>query len=177
MNPFDIFEQFFGSQSPFGGNQRRKPRNLYQISLTFDEAIKGIERKFKIEGKEKSIKIPAGVDDGMRIRFTDFDIQVRVGRHAFFRRDGQDIYYEKQISYPQAVLGDNVEVPTLHKPVKLKVRPGTAHGALVRLKGEGIPFPNSNRKGDMYVIYKIHIPSKVSGKAKKLIEELKKENG
>lgn len=175
-NPFDIFEQFFGSASPFGGGQRRKPRSIYQISLTFDEAVKGIERKFKIEGKDKTIKIPAGVDDGMRIRFSDFDIQVRVGKHDFFKRDGQDIYYEKQISYPQAVLGDTIEVPTLGKPVKLKVRPGTAHGTLVRLKNEGIPFPNSGRRGDMYVMYKIFVPSKVSGHTKKLIEELRKES-
>jgi DnaJ-class molecular chaperone len=174
-NPFDIFEQFFGSQSPFGGGQRRKPRNLYQITLSFDEAIKGIERKFKIEGNDKTIKIPAGVDDGMRIRFNEFDIQVRVGRHPYFRRDGQDVYYEKQISFPQAVLGDTVEVPTLRKPVMLKIRPGTAHGTLVRLRSEGIPYPNSNRRGDMYVVYKIAVPSKLSGKAKKLMEELKKE--
>lgn len=174
QDPFEIFEQFFGFQSPFGG-QRRKPRTLYQISLTFDEAIKGIERKFKIEGKEKTIKVPAGVDDGMRIRFSDFDVQVRVGKHEFFKRDGQDIYYEKLISYPQAVLGDTIEIPTLTNPLKLKVRPGTAHGTLVRLRGEGITYPNTNKKGDMYVMYKIHIPAKVSGKAKKLIEELRKE--
>lgn len=177
VNPFDIFEQFFGGQSPFGGNQRRKPRTLYQISLTFDDAVKGIDRKFKIEGKEKNIKIPAGVDDGMRIRFNDFDVQVRVGKHEAFRREGQDIYYEKVITYPQAVLGDTVEVPTLKQPLKLKVRPGTASGTLVRLRGEGVVYPNTNRHGDMYVVYKIQVPSKVSGKAKKLIEELKKETG
>lgn len=174
-DPFEVFEQFFGFQSPFGASQRRKPRALYQISLTFDEAIRGIERNYKIEGKDRSIKIPAGVDDGMRIRFNDFDVQVRVGRHDFFKRDGQDIYYEKPITYPQAALGDTVEVPTLSKPIKLKVRPGTVHGTLVRLKSGGIPFPNSSRRGDMYVLYKIHVPSKVSGKSKKLLEELMKE--
>lgn len=175
QDPFDIFEQFFGFQSPFGGNQRRKPRTVYQTSLTFDEAVKGVERRVTIEGKERTIKVPAGVDNGMRIRFNDFDVQVRVGTHEFFKRDGQDIYYEKVISYPQAVLGDTIEVPTLEKPLKLKIRPGTAHGTLVRLRGEGIPYPNTSKKGDMYVVYKIHVPTKVTGKTKKLIEELKKE--
>lgn len=178
-NPFDIFEQFFGGQSPFSGGQRRKPRTVYAISLTFDDAINGIERKFKIEDKDKTIKIPAGVDDGMRIRFADFDIQVRVQQHKFFRREGQDVYYEKTVSFPQAVLGDTIEVPKLvgSGGIKLKLRPGTTHGSLIRLKGEGVPYPNSSRKGDMYVVYKIHVPSKVSGKTKKLMEELKKESG
>lgn len=173
VDPFDIFEQFFGGGSPFGGRQTR--RNIYEMQLTFDEAVKGVTKTAVIAGKERKIKVPAGVDTGSRIRFTDFDIQVRVQKHPFFKRDGQDIYVEKTISFPQAVLGDTVEVKTIDDSVKLKVRPGTQNDSAVRLKDKGIPYPNSKQRGDQYVIFKVEVPEKVSGKAKKLIEELQKE--
>jgi DnaJ-class molecular chaperone len=173
VDPFDIFEQFFGGGSPFGGRQTR--RNIYEMQITFDEAVKGVTKKAVIAGKERQIKVPAGVDNGSRIRFTDFDIQVRVTPHPFFKREGQDVYVEKSISFPQAVLGDTVEVKTITDSVKLKVRPGTQSGQAVRLKEKGIPYPNSKQKGDQYVIFKVDIPEKISGKAKKLMEELQKE--
>jgi len=111
----------------------------------------------------------------MRIRFSDFDIVVNVKPHPYFKRDGQDVYLEKNISYPTAVLGGTIEAETVEGIVKLRVRPGTQSGTAVRLQGQGIPFPNSNRKGDQYVVFKIQVPDKVSIKAKKLLEELQKE--
>ncbi len=173
-DPFEIFEQFFGFQSPFNrGGRGQKRRDVYEMELTFDEAVSGVEKDTVIKGERKSIKIPAGVDDGMRIRFTDFDVQVRVRHHPYFKREGQDIYLEKEISYPLAVLGGVVEVPTINGKIKLKIRPGTQPNSAVRLRGEGIPYPNSSRRGDEYVIYKVKVPEKVSSKAKKLLEELK----
>lgn len=172
FDPFDIFEQFFGGTSPYG---RAKPRDLYQMEITFDEAMKGIEKSTVIQGKEKKIKIPAGVDNGTRIRFADFDVQVKVKPHSFFHREGQDIYYEKNISFPEAVLGTVLEVPTIKDPIKIKVRPGTKSGTHIRLKDQGVPYPNSTRRGDQYVILNVYIPEKVSSKAKKLLEELEKE--
>jgi DnaJ-class molecular chaperone len=174
-DPFDIFEQFFGVRSPFGSAQQRQQRDVYQMTLTFDEAVNGVEKEAVIKGKTKAIKIPAGVDNGMRIRFGDFDIVVSVKPHAFLRREGQDIFLEKEISFPVAVIGGVVEIPTIKGTVKLKIRPGTQSGTTVRLRGEGVPYPNSNRKGDQYVVYKIRVPSKVSSKGKKLLEELQNE--
>ncbi len=171
VDPFDIFEQFFGG----GGGRRQTRRNIYEMQLTFDEAVKGVTKTAVIGGKERKIKVPAGVDSGSRIRFTDFDIQVRVQSHPFFKREGQDVYVEKTISFPQAALGDTVEVRTIDDSVKLKVRPGTQTNQAVRLKDKGIPYPNSKQRGDQYVVFKVEIPEKLSGKAKKLIEELKKE--
>ncbi len=173
-DPFDIFEQFFGGSSPFGG-QRRQRRDLYSMRITFDEAVKGVEKTTVIKGKETKIKIPAGVDNGTRVRFQDFDVQVEVSPHQYFKREDQNVVYEKDISFMDATLGTTVEVPTIHGSVKLKVRPGTQPNTVVRLKDQGIPYPNQNRKGDQYVVFKIKIPERVSGKAKKLIEELKKE--
>jgi len=173
-DPFEIFEQFFGFQSPFSRSRRQK-RDVFETTLTFDEAIKGTTKNVVIKGVSKKIKIPAGVDEGTRIRFSDFDLLIHVKPHPFFKREGQDIYIEKEISYPTAVLGGLVEVPTVDGMVKLRVKPGTQPGTMVRLRGQGVSSPNSYKKGDQYVIFKIKVPEKISSKAKKILEELEKE--
>ncbi|MFA5136237.1 MAG: DnaJ C-terminal domain-containing protein [Patescibacteria group bacterium] len=172
-DPFDIFEQFFGGFGRTG--QSRSRRDVYEMNLTFDEAVAGVEKKTVIKGKNKTIKIPAGVDDGMRIRFADFDVQVRVQPHPKFKREGQDVYIEQEISFKTASLGGVVDVPTVTGSVKLRIRPGTQSGTTVRLRGQGITHPQSSRKGDQYVIYKIQVPEHISSKAKQLLEELERE--
>ncbi len=174
-DPFEIFEQFFGFQSPFSSARRRPKREVYEIELSFDEAVHGTKKETVVKGSHKTIKIPAGVDTGTRIRFSDFDVRVRVRPHPYFKREGQDVYFEKEISYPLAVLGGVVEVPTVEASVKLKVRPGTQSGTVIRLRGQGIVYPQTSRRGDQYVIFKIKVPEKVSLKGKKLLEELQKE--
>jgi DnaJ-class molecular chaperone len=172
-DPFEIFEQFFGFQSPF--SRSRKRRDVYEIRLSFQEAVNGVEKEAVIKGEKRKIKIPAGVDDGTRIRFSDFDIMVRVLPDPLFRREGQDVYFEKEISYPTAVLGGVVEVPTINGNVKVKIRPGTQSGTMIRLRGYGIVYPNTSKRGDQYVIFKIKIPSRVTSKAKELLKQLDKE--
>lgn len=173
-DPFEIFEQFFGFQSPFT-RRRAKRRDLYEMELSFEEAVKGTEKRTVIKGETKTIKIPAGVDTGTRIRFSDFDVQVNVKPHSFFKREGQDIYLEKTIPYSLAVLGGIIEVPTIEGSIKLRVRPSTKSGTTTRLHGQGIIYPNSNRRGDEYVIFRINVPERISTRAKKLLEELSKE--
>ncbi|NTU72914.1 DnaJ domain-containing protein [Candidatus Roizmanbacteria bacterium] len=175
VDPFEVFEQFFGFRSPFGGQQQRARRAAYQIQISFDEAVHGVEKEVKIDGKNKKIKIPAGIDDGMRIRFTDFDLMISVQPHSFYKREGQNIIIEKEISYSLAVLGGVIEVPTIDGPVQIRVHSGTKAGTHVRLRGKGIPYPQSSQRGDEYVVYQIHIPQKVNAKTKKLLEELQKE--
>lgn len=175
-DPFDIFEQFFGFQSPFGSrSRRRQQREVYETTLTFEEAVNGVKKDVIIKGETKTIKIPAGVDEGMKIRFSDFDLLIHVKQHPFLKRRGQDIYFEKEISYPLAVLGGTVEVPTINGMVKLKIRPGTQSGTTIRLRDQGVPHPQSYNKGDEYVIIKINTPSRVSSRAKRLLEDLEKE--
>lgn len=175
-DPFELFEQFFGFQSPFSrGGSRRQARQMYEITLTFEEAVNGTKKETVIKGESKTIKIPAGVDSGMVIRFSDFDLQVKVRSHSDFKRQGQDIYLEKEISYPLAVLGGTVDVATVDDPVRLRVRPGTQSGTTVRLGGRGVVYPNSNRHGDQYIVFKVKVPDRVSSKAKKILEELQKE--
>ncbi len=174
-DPFEIFEQFFGFKSPFSRQSRTKRRPVYELTLDFEEAIEGVTKKLTIDNKEKTVKIPAGVDEGTRIRFSDFDLVIAIRPHPYFKRNGQDLYLEKEISYPLASLGGAVTVNTIKEEVKLRVRPGTQPGTMVRLKGKGVPYPNSSLKGDLYVVFKVKVPEKISTKAKKLLEELEAE--
>lgn len=170
-DPFDIFESFFGGG--FGQQQKRKP--AYQLNLTFDEAIAGVEKNIDVEGKKRKIKVPAGVDSGMRIRFDDFDLHLSVAQSSQFKRDGQDVYVTIDLPFTKAILGAQIEVPTLDKkPIKIKVIAGTKHGSMLRLQGKGIPYPQSNRKGDQYIVFNVTYPSKLSSSQKKLLEEFDK---
>src|SRR5258708_23820877 len=103
-DPFEIFEQFFGGATQFGG--RRQRRQIYSIVIDFIEAVKGTEKKVSINGKSQTIKIPAGVDNGSRIRFSDYDVVVEVRPSAAFRREGADIVVEKEVPFTKAILGD-----------------------------------------------------------------------
>lgn len=174
-DPFEIFAQFFGGASPFGGSREaRIPR--YGITLTFMEAVKGVEKEVEIPkiGRRK-IKIPAGVDDGSRIRFNDFYLSIEVKPDKIFRRDNYDVYVEKEITLSQAILGAIISVPTIDGDLSLRVRPGTQPNTTVRLKGRGIPVPNSRQKGDQYVRLIVKIPEKLSRRQKEILEEFEQE--
>jgi DnaJ-class molecular chaperone len=176
FDPFDILDSFFGGASPFGGGRSRGPRlPTYQIQITFDEAVHGIEKEVQIENKSRKIKIPAGVDDGTRIKFDDFNLIVSVMPSNIFQRDGYDVIVEKEIPFTLATLGGSIKVPTIDGDVELRVQSGTQPETVVRLRERGIPHTRGNARGDEYVKYKVKVPTKLSGKAKKLMEELQKE--
>jgi DnaJ-class molecular chaperone len=167
-DPFEIFAQFFGG----GFNQSRaqgKPR--YGISISFMEAAKGCEKEVSIEGKKKTIKIPAGVDDGSTINFSDFYLSISVRSDADFKREGLDVYTEKEISFSQAALGCIIEVKTIDDKVNLKVRPGTQPNTMVRLKGQGIKDPHGRGRGDQYIRLKVIVPEKLSRRQREILEE------
>ncbi len=169
-DPFDIFEQFFGGG--FAQNMRRRPR--YSISVDFLEAVKGVEKNVKIDGKEQKIKIPAGADDGTRIRFSEFDVTVNVRPDAYFHREGNDLFVDKEIDFVTAAIGGEVEVRTVDTTLKLKVRGGTQSHTLVRLRGEGVPHVRGGGKGDLYVRLVVKVPEKLNRNQKKLLEEFRK---
>ncbi len=168
-DPFDIFEQFFG-----GGFAKRKPR--YSIAIDFLEAIKGVTKRVTIDGKAQNIKIPAGVDNGSRIQFPDYEVVVSVRANSKFHREGNDILTEKQIPLSLAILGGTVDVETVHDVVKLKVPAGTQPDSLIRIKGKGVPRVRGGGVGDHFVRIKIVIPAKISSRQKELIEEFEKES-
>lgn len=171
-DPFEIFEQFFGGASPFG---RRERRPVYTTTITFMEAAKGIEKNINIEGKSQKIKIPAGVDKGSRIRFGSYDVVIDVTPDKKFTREGADVVSDKEISFSQAVMGAEVEVPTIDGDIKIRIPEGTQPATLIRLNGRGIPHIQSNRRGNHYVRIKIAIPKKLTKKQKELLEAFDKE--
>ena len=172
-DPFDIFEAFFGGQSPFG-RQARLPR--YAISLTFEEAVQGVEKEIEADGKRQKIKIPPGVDDGTEIKFSTFVLVCQVRQSNKFRRRGYDIITEKEISFSQAALGAVVEIETVEGNVKIRIPSGTQPGTQIRLRGKGIKHVSGRGQGDHYVIIRLKIPTKLSRDQKRLLEELEDTN-
>ena len=143
-----------------------------------------------VKEEEVETAIPAGVDDGAvkvipgggehgRGGAPDGDLHVMVHleRHELFERRGKDLHGVVEVSYPQAVLGAELEVPTINGPVKMKVKPGTEGGQVYRLRGKGMPSLRGSSKGDHLVHIEINIPKKPSPRQKVLIEELGQEFG
>ena len=170
-NPFDIFEQFFGSG--FGGQRQQGKRiETYKIELTFLEAANGCQKEVNIDGHKKTIKIPAGVDDGQKIRFSEFVLYVDIQPDKVFKRDGNDVFINVNISLTQAILGDTIEVPTLTESLKVKVKPGTQPNTLIRLKNQGIKDINGYGHGDFYIRLFVQVPTKLNSHQKDLLKQL-----
>lgn len=169
-DPFEIFESFFGGGFNRGGGGFR-PRKRYSLTIDFMEAVEGVEKEIEVDGKKHKIKVPAGANDGTRIRFDEFDVSLDVKPHQRFKRDGYDIFVDQEISYSLAALGGKIEVPTLTGQLKLKVRPGTDSHTLIRLRGEGVKHLRGRGRGDLYVRLIIEVPEKLSKEQKKLLEK------
>ncbi|OPJ55604.1 molecular chaperone DnaJ [Alkalithermobacter paradoxus] len=145
----------------------------------------------KIKNTKKiSIKIPAGVDEGSIIKLSgegeigskggprgDLYVVISVMQHKLFKRDEYDVYCEVPITFVQATLGDEIEVPTLDGRVKYKIPEGTQSGTVFRLREKGIPHLRSSGRGDQYVKVIVEIPRKLSEKQKDILREFAKESG
>ncbi len=176
-DPFEIFEQFFGGGSPFGARQRR---SVYSLQIDFMEAVKGVTKRVTLDGKTQTVKIPAGVDNGQRVRFGDYDVLIEVRPDRRFKREGYDVITEEEISFAQAVLGTEINVETVEGSVKLKIPSGTQPGTVIRLSQKGIMHVQGRGKGDHYLQIKIVIPKNLSSHQKELLREFdssKKKSG
>lgn len=176
-DPFEIFEQFFGGGNPFGRTQRR---STYSLTISFMDAVKGATKKVDLGGKTQTIKIPAGVNDGSRIRFGDADVIIEVIPDKKFQRQGYDIVSEEELSFPQAALGDTIGVETVEGIVKIKIPAGTQPETLIRLRGKGVKMLRGAGHGDHYVRIKITVPKNLTGRQKELLKEFeegKKKSG
>lgn len=131
------------------------------------------------------VSIPAGVDDGMRVRLAnegqaspdggpagDAYCFIQVRQHSMFRREGSDLILQVPLSYSQAVLGTEIEIPTLAGRRTLKVPHGTQSGEVFSMRGEGMPDPRNGLKGDLLVQTFIEIPKKVNAKQEELLRQL-----
>ena len=141
------------------------------------------------KNKTLEVKIPAGVDNGSRLRLSgkgdaginggvngDLYLEFIVKEHPIFIRDEEDIYLELPITITDAILGCKKDIPTLYGNVKLNIPSGSQNGDKHRIKDKGVKYINRNAKGDMYIILKVVIPNKIDKKQKKMFEELDKTN-
>jgi molecular chaperone DnaJ len=130
-------------------------------------------------------KVPAGVEDGTRIRFSglgegglyggpagDLYVVLHVKEHTFFEREGNDLHCVIPISFVQAALGAEIAVPTLEGEQMLKVPEGTQSGTTLRIRGKGVPMLNSRGKGDLFVEVRVQTPSKLNKRQRELLQEL-----
>lgn len=136
------------------------------------------------ETKTVSVHIPPGVDSGNRLRLQgegeagafggphgDLYVVINVEPHSLFDRQGQDLIVPVDIGVTQAALGDKIEVPTLDEPVNLDIPKGTQSGQTFRLKGLGVPYLNSNKKGNLIVQIKVKTPTHLTKKQEDLLRE------
>lgn len=136
------------------------------------------------EVKKIEVNIPAGSEEGLSLRFSgrgeagekggpsgDLYVVLLVKPHEFFERRGNDIYCEIPITFVQAALGDEIDVPTIHGDVKMKIPEGTQTSKVFRIKGMGVPYRRGGGNGDQHVRVVVTTPTKLSDKQKELLKE------
>ena len=132
-----------------------------------------------------TVKVPPGVEEGTRIRYTgegdvgrggaqsgDLYVVLSIRRHDFFEREGQNLHCVIPISFPQAALGAEIEIPGVDGAVMLKIPEGTQSGKELRIRGKGVPYLNEKGRGDLIVKVVVQIPKKLSRAQRELIAEL-----
>jgi molecular chaperone DnaJ len=153
----------------------------------------------RVEGQQTiQVKVPPGIDDGARMRVTgegeagvaggppgDLYVVMVLREHSLFRREGTDLHLEVPIAFVQAVLGGEIEVPTLDGKVKLSIPEGTQSGRVLRLRGKGLPplqprlDPAQLKKlrGDLYVKVFVEVPTRLNARQRELLEEFAAQSG
>jgi DnaJ-class molecular chaperone len=192
----DIFSRLFGGgfgrgggRGGFRGGPQRGGDLEMEVEIGFRDAAHGAEKQIAFrrgsQREELKIKIPAGVDNGSKIRLTgkgsqgegggpdgDLFLTMRVLPDQIFTRDGGDLFVDRTIPFSAACLGTSLDVPTLEGDKRIKVAAGIQPGTKIRLKGCGIKPLGSNAKGDLYVKISVHVPETLNADQKKLVEEL-----
>ena len=180
----DLLGGMFGGGSPFGARRPAKGRDVTaRAALDFTSAVQGDTLKLTVGGKTMTVKVPAGVHDGQKIKLAgkgdpsptggepgDLILTVQVRPHPVFTMDGLNLRVDVPVTFAEAALGATIEVPTLGGgPVRLKVAPGTPSGRVLRVKGRGV----AGRKGtgDLLATIQVAVPSHLT---KEQVEHLEK---
>lgn len=173
-------------QTPFGRVVNRRVCNYCSGSgKMIKEKCRTCSGTGRVKKNKKiQINIPAGIDEGQQIRVAgkgepginggpagDLYVVIQVREHDFFVRDGDHIHFELPINFSQAALGDELEVPTVHGKVKLKVPAGTQTGKMFRLKGKGAPNVRGRGQGDQLIRVRVVTPTNLTEKQKELLRE------
>jgi len=186
---------FSSGGNPFGNtfDQRYAMQGeslSYSLELSLEDIANTAEKiiSYRIGDKQESvsIKIPAGISDGKRLRVPgkgmpgkgggltgDLYVKISVRPHPIFRREEDDLFFTSHIKYSEALFGTTLEVPAISgKTLKLKIPAGVQCGAKLRLKGQGLPNLDNGKKGDAYAEILIDIPKKISPEQKLAVEAL-----
>ncbi|TGY89977.1 J domain-containing protein [Marinicauda algicola] len=173
----DIFSELFTDFGTAERTRRARPQARRgadirrTVDVSFEEAVTGTKRRIDFQpGKAVDVTIPAGVEDGQVLRLKGLGhpggyggpagaglVEVKIRPHPFFRREGDDIRVDLPITLKEALQGGKVRAPTVEGPVEVRVPEGTSSGALLRLRGKGVPKPDGTR-GDQIVRLMIDIP-------------------
>ncbi|MGD8737784.1 MAG: J domain-containing protein, partial [Anaerolineae bacterium] len=190
----DFFQSVFGGGGRYSGRpwgqpqpQRRRGRDYEQpVEITLEEAYRGTHRTLEVSGQRLDVKIPPGVRTGSKVRLAgkggrgtsggvagDIYLVIRVSPHQHFQRDGDDLIYRLPVELYTALLGGEVQVPTLEGQVRLKIPPETQAGRSFRLKGQGMPLlKRPKKRGDLYAQVHIVLPQGLTQREKDLYQEL-----
>ena len=152
------------------------------MELTLEEAVfgKSVEIKLPNNGKKVEVNIPPGVDIGNKIRLSgegeqsqyggesgDLYIVINLKKHSFFEREGNNLYCEVPLRLDQALVGDDIEIPTLTKKILLKIPPETQTGKVFKIKDKGAGSLHGRTQGDLFVRVVVETPTNLSSKDKK----------
>ncbi|MES2649597.1 MAG: J domain-containing protein [Bacteroidota bacterium] len=186
----DFFESMFGRSNRRAGGQDTKFRGQdYQaeLHLNLEDAYHTHKQTLTVNGKQLRITIPAGVENGQKIKLKghggpgmnggpagDLYITFLITDHPRFKRTGNDLYLVATIDLYTAVLGGESTIDTMDGKVKIKVSPGTQNGFKTKLRGKGYPvYKQEGNFGDLYITYQVLIPTHLTEKQKELFEQLK----
>ncbi len=194
-----LFEDLFSGAGARGPRPQRGPDLEVELKLDFLDAIRGTEHSLSLKrdapgggGRTETLKIriPAGVDEGAKIRLSgkggaginggpagDLFANVRIRPHPFLKREGKDLSLEAPVSIAEATLGATIEIPTLSGPVQLRIPPGTDGGSRLRLRGKGVPGKTPESAGDLYVTVRVRVPRKLDDDAQKKLIEVVESSG
>ena len=179
----DFFQTIFGMGGASASRARGQMQGYQQeLEITLEEAYKGTTRLLQTEGKQKQVRIPAGVRTGSKVRVAgagpnglDLYLVINVLEDKRFERRGNDLHTTAFASVFTAILGGEANVETLEGKVKLSIPAGTQTEQIFRLAGRGMPhLKNPTDKGDLYVRLKVQIPKYLSEKQRELLEEASK---
>lgn len=183
-----------GFEDLFGDLRQRQARSAQgrdieqPVEITLEEAFRGTTRMLQREdGSRLEVKIPRGVRTGSRVRVAgqgmrgaggqpagDLYLKIKVAPHRVFERDGDDLKTHVPVDLYTAVLGGEVQVPTLERSVMLTIPPETSNGRTFRLRGLGMPnLRNPDRRGDLYATVDVQLPKKLTEKEKQLFRQLR----
>ncbi len=178
---FDGILRDFGTGG--SGYTRAQPRRRQPlespIEVSLAEAYHGATRTFEGNGRRLEVKIPPGVNDGSKIHipgrggWDDLYLVVSVKPHQRFQRKGDDLHVDVPVSLTDAILGGEVEVPTIKGKLALKIPPETQNGKVFRLAGQGMPRLNNPGKGNLLAKVNVVLPTKLSQRESELFQELK----